>query len=398
MKKKLLSVLLCAVLALGLLPAPARASSYPVDTLVDSGIMLRRISDGADVPFTYPKTGTTVLVIYRDDPASAELLGGLAQCAWAEDERLNVVTMDASGRSRKAAQQFLADSGAAGLADLAYYSDSDPTYLDHRYNRLLKTDDEPVEYAYVLIVQPIGGTRCVRGSLKGVSSAEAVKQELNRWVDFPPDPVTAPVITSQPHDTAAVAGGTASFRVTVSGQELNYRWYVQAPGRGWAAATGRGCQTEELTVSAAMALSGARYRCEVWNGAGSVTSDAASLTVEELDPGPRAHTHDVYRIGALTLSDTEGNPLTSIPRRCFRVTVPITKQAGNTGATVILAAGTTGGYVFLMKAFLKDDAVGQTSTFVLPVNNEKGTITSLIAVPIASIENPILCGKPVSYP
>lgn len=85
------------------------------------------------------------------------------------------------------------------------------------------------------------------------------------------------VITAQPTDQSVVAGTTATFQVTASG----------ATGYQWQRSTDGGATFSDLsTTSATLALAvvplgddGHRFRAVVSNGGGSVTSNAALLTV-----------------------------------------------------------------------------------------------------------------------
>lgn len=92
----------------------------------------------------------------------------------------------------------------------------------------------------------------------------------------------APTITTQPTSQTVTEGGTATFTVVTSGTEpLSYRWQQSTDsGRSWTdigGATDATYNTEATTTS----MNGYQYRCVVSNSAGSITSDAVSLTVNE---------------------------------------------------------------------------------------------------------------------
>ena len=84
---------------------------------------------------------------------------------------------------------------------------------------------------------------------------------------------TPPAITQQPQGQEVLAGTPASFEVTVSGTEpLTYQWQFNgAPIDG---ATARSLSITDVTVDTA-----GDYAVTVTNGAGSVSSDAATLVV-----------------------------------------------------------------------------------------------------------------------
>ena len=91
--------------------------------------------------------------------------------------------------------------------------------------------------------------------------------------------VNAPTITAQPTNQTVTEGQTASFTVTATGENPTYQWSQSTDqGKSWteiSGATGSTYTTAATTTS----MSGYQYRCEVSNSAGSVTSDAATLTV-----------------------------------------------------------------------------------------------------------------------
>ena len=91
---------------------------------------------------------------------------------------------------------------------------------------------------------------------------------------LPPQSPTPPAITSQPANTTAIEGNTAQFVVTATGTPpLTYQW--QRNGTPIAGATSATYLTPVLTL----ADSGVQYSVEVGNGAGTITSSRAALTV-----------------------------------------------------------------------------------------------------------------------
>ena len=92
----------------------------------------------------------------------------------------------------------------------------------------------------------------------------------------------APTITTQPTSQTVTEGGTATFTVVTSGTEpLSYQWQQSTDsGQSWTdidGATDATYTTEATTTS----MNGYQYRCVVSNSAGSITSVAVSLTVNE---------------------------------------------------------------------------------------------------------------------
>jgi regulation of enolase protein 1 (concanavalin A-like superfamily) len=83
-----------------------------------------------------------------------------------------------------------------------------------------------------------------------------------------------PVMTEAPLDQSVVEGESATFSVTATGSApLSYQW--QRDGADIAGATAASYATPATTLGD----DGSLYRCRVSNAAGSVTSDAATLTV-----------------------------------------------------------------------------------------------------------------------
>ena len=94
--------------------------------------------------------------------------------------------------------------------------------------------------------------------------------------------VHAPTITAQPADMTVTVGQTASFTVTATGENLFYQWQQKTTDSesDWTDIS-EAKAAPYTTVATTTDMSGNQYRCVVSNSAGSVTSDAAILTVEK---------------------------------------------------------------------------------------------------------------------
>ncbi len=91
---------------------------------------------------------------------------------------------------------------------------------------------------------------------------------------------SAPVITTQPADKTAAAGSSVKFKVKATGSDLTYQWQYQKAGSStWYNSTLTGNKTATLTVSATAVRNGMQFRCVIKNDLGTVTSNAAKLTV-----------------------------------------------------------------------------------------------------------------------
>jgi hypothetical protein len=92
-------------------------------------------------------------------------------------------------------------------------------------------------------------------------------------------------ITAQPASATVIEGNNATFKVVASGSNLTYQWQVcEAGSSTWSNSPATGNKTATLTVPATMSRNGYKYRCVVKSGSGSVTSNAATLTVTIVKP------------------------------------------------------------------------------------------------------------------
>lgn len=95
--------------------------------------------------------------------------------------------------------------------------------------------------------------------------------------------VVAPAITVQPADQTVVAPATATFSVTATGTDLQYQWeYSFDGGAHWYDSypySGITTLASYTTPASSVSVSGVKLRVKVSNSAGSVTSNAVTLTV-----------------------------------------------------------------------------------------------------------------------
>src|SRR3989475_13139453 len=109
----------------------------------------------------------------------------------------------------------------------------------------------------------------------------------------------APTITTAPANQTVTAGQTASFTVVAGGTApLSYQW--QKNGANIAGATSASYTTPVTTTSD----SGSTFRAVVTNTAGTVTSAAATLTVNAAPGAPTITTAPVNQTG--TAGQTAG--------------------------------------------------------------------------------------------
>jgi uncharacterized repeat protein (TIGR03806 family) len=89
----------------------------------------------------------------------------------------------------------------------------------------------------------------------------------------------APSITTQPANVTVTAPATATFSVTAGGTApLSYQWQSMPPGGAFASIAGA-TASSYTTPATTTAMSGTQYRVVVTNSVGTITSSAATLTV-----------------------------------------------------------------------------------------------------------------------
>ena len=113
--------------------------------------------------------------------------------------------------------------------------------------------------------------RCVVSNAYGSAASEAALLTVI-------GAVLKPEITAQPRSSVTALGAKTSFTVRAEGTGMSYQWQYRLPGdSGWSKWNG---QTEPcLVVTAKSSNNGCQYRCRISNEAGSVISEAATLTV-----------------------------------------------------------------------------------------------------------------------
>ena len=131
--------------------------------------------------------------------------------------------------------------------------------------------------------------------------------------------VYAPAITNHPQDVEVKEDETATFTVEATGSDLSYQWQQSTDkGSSWTNIA-RATSDTYTTGKTTMDMSGTQYRCVVSNSAGSVISDAATLTVTALpepepepEPTPPPYIPPTY---AVTTPETTGGTVTVSPSR-----------------------------------------------------------------------------------
>lgn len=89
-------------------------------------------------------------------------------------------------------------------------------------------------------------------------------------------------ITKQPTAKSVKTGKNVKFTLQAVGNNISYQWQFSSDGgETWTNSTGKGNQTNTLTVKAKKSYNGKLYRCKVKTSAGTVYSKKVKLTVKE---------------------------------------------------------------------------------------------------------------------
>ena len=95
----------------------------------------------------------------------------------------------------------------------------------------------------------------------------------------------SPVITQQPQSATVTLGQSTNFTVSAtSGTALSYQWQSQAPGASNFTNIPGATSATYTTPAAQTTNNGTEYLCIVSNSAGSISSNAATLTVQPPPP------------------------------------------------------------------------------------------------------------------
>ena len=215
----------------------------------------------------------------------------------------------------------------------------------------------------------VGSYTCTVGNSAGSVTSSAATLTVN-------PAVVAPTITTQPVSQTVTAGANVSFTVVANGTApLTYQWKL-----GGANVSGSTSATLNLTgVTTGQAGS---YTCTVGNSAGSVTSSAATLTVNPAVVAPTITTQPVSQ----TVS-AGANVSFAV---ASSGTAPLSYQWKQNG--VIVSGGTSA------TLNLTSVTTAQAGSYTCTVGNTAGSVTSsaatltVNAAPVA----PTITTQPVS--
>ena len=130
--------------------------------------------------------------------------------------------------------------------------------------------------------------QCVISNSAGSVTTNAATLTVTEDVTPPVQPtVKKPGISKQPQNASVKAGEQATFTVAATGTDLKYQWQIDRNnGKGFVDIAGAD-KASYTTGVVDMLCNGYKYQCVISNSAGSVTTNAATLTVtESTTPSP----------------------------------------------------------------------------------------------------------------
>ena len=191
------------------------------------------------------------------------------------------------------------------------------------------------------------------------------------WPTLPNSGVAgAPLITTQPLDTATITdGNTATFSLVATGNAtLVYVWR-----RNGVIISGAATNTYSFTVGTGN-NTGDEYKCTVSNSIGVVTSRAAKLTVQHLNPGPAPTISSppgslsVYQNTAASMS------VIASPVDGYQWYKGGTLISGATGASLNLSTSVLGTFTYMVRCYNNGLYSDATATLTVSVDNSPPTI------------------------
>lgn len=201
--------------------------------------------------------------------------------------------------------------------------------------------------------------------------------------------VQAPAITVQPANQTVTEPAAATFSVTATGTSLQYQWQLSANGTAWSDISGATAASYS-TASTTVSVSGTQFRVQVSNTAGSVTSNAAVLTVE---PASSANTAPSFSTQPASQSVTAGSSATFSASVAGTPTPVLQWQRSNdSGASWTDIVGATSSH-YSTPATVAGDSGAQ---FHLVATNSEGSATSNAATLTVTAANaaPVFTTQP----
>ncbi len=222
--------------------------------------------------------------------------------------------------------------------------------------------------------------KCVVTNASGSVTSNAATLTVN------PAPV-APSITAQPASLTVTAPATATFSVAATGTPApTYQWMQSVNGGAFSNISGA-TSASYTTAATTTANNGNQFKCVVTNASGSVTSNAATLTVNPAPVAPSITAQPASLTVTAPATATFSVAATGTPAPTFQW-----MQSVNGGAFSNISGATSASYTTAATT-----TANSGTQYECVVSNASGSVTSNIAAltvislsvpPVVSITSP----------
>ena len=198
----------------------------------------------------------------------------------------------------------------------------------------------------------------------------------------------APVVTANPVSQTVTAPATATFTVAASGTPApTYQWMQSVNGGAYTAISGA-ASASYTTSATTVSESGTQFKCVASNAAGSVTSSAASLTVNPAPVAPNITAQPVNQTVTAPAAATFTVAASGTPAPAYQW-----MQSVNGGAYTAISGATSASYTTPATA-----ASESGTQYKCVATNASGSVTSSAAsltvntapsLPVVAITSPV---------
>ena len=228
------------------------------------------------------------------------------------------------------------------------------------------------------------GQICLYLIVMAQSKGQSGPEWLNKYC-YTETAASPPTITTQPANQTVSAGATAAFSLVASGSGLTYQWQ-KAPSGSSTFTNISGATAASYTTPATVSTdSGSQFKCIVTNSGGSVTSTAATLTVNTTAPAittqPANKNVNVGQTATFSVTASGTAPLSYQWQSAPSGSSTYTNLSGATSASYTTPA-----------TALTDTG----TTFKCIVTNSAGSATSNAATLTVSASAPAITSQPAN--
>jgi len=206
-----------------------------------------------------------------------------------------------------------------------------------------------------------------------VSNSAGTATSNSAVITVNPAPV-APSITTQPLSKTITAGQTATFSVSASGTApLNYQWQKNGIAISGAASSSYTTPTETTSDN------GAQFTVTVSNSVSSITSNAATLTVNAAAPGALTPSTSSLNFGNVIVTKNSGLGVNFTNSGSVNITVTAVtiSGAGYTASGISNGQIITPGQVVTLNVTFAPSATGSIAGNVTVASNASNSPTSI---------------------